>query len=241
MYPEYLPDSNVLVCPIAFSMCGDAVESYDKGNIISDNFIATPGFTDNGRVEPCEILDHPYVYLAWAFTNEMFVTAPQIQNFYQSVQDFGTEMYANAFIVEDDWEFSVPLDDSGRHDGVSRMREGVERFFITDINNPGASAEAQSSIVLMLDNIADAPESFNHVPGGANLLFLDGHVEFAHYPKAAGGGVVLEDAPLPIGGQFPMNGAGIVLHIANHIFGAGEEGLESGFHQDVLWPGTDYE
>ena len=23
---------------------------------------------------------------------------------------------------------------------------------------------------------------FNHVPGGANVLFLDGHVEFVRYP-----------------------------------------------------------
>ena len=31
------------------------------------------------------------------------------------------------------------------------LREGIERFVITDINNPGASAAAQSSIVVMLD------------------------------------------------------------------------------------------
>ncbi len=241
MYPEYLPDLEVLVCRSAISMGGDAVESYDAGNVISDNFVETPGFTNSGRVEPCEILDHPYVYIAWAFTDEMFETAPQIENFFQSVQDFGTAMYANALIVHDDWEFSFSLDTTGRHDGVLRMREGIERFFITDVNNPGASAEAQSSIVLMLDNIADAPESFNHVPGGANLLFLDGHVQFTRYPAAGVGAVVLEDAPLPVGGTFPMNGAGIVLYIANHIFAPGEEGIESGFHQDVVWPGTDYE
>jgi prepilin-type processing-associated H-X9-DG protein len=242
MYPEYLPDLDVLVCPSAISMGGDSVESYDKGNVISDNFVETPGFTNSGHVEPCEILDHPYVYISWAFTNEMFEMASQIENFYQSVRDFGSAMYSDALIVYEDWEYSVPLDDSGRHDGAYRLREGIERFFITDINNPGASAEAQSSIVIMLDNIADAAESFNHVPGGANLLFLDGHVRFERYPfERSGGGVVLEDAPLPIGGQFPMNGAGIVLHIANHIFAPGEEGIESGFHQDVAWPGTDYE
>jgi len=26
-------------------------------------------------------------------------------------------------------------------------------------------------------------EDFNHVPGGANVLYMDGHVEFLKYPN----------------------------------------------------------
>jgi prepilin-type N-terminal cleavage/methylation domain-containing protein/prepilin-type processing-associated H-X9-DG protein len=83
-------------------------------------------------------------------------------------------------------------------DGVSplptsynRLREGVERFFITDINNPAANSVGQSTIFTMLDHYATAPvegdaegrwkttaATFNHVPGGSNILFMDGHVEF---------------------------------------------------------------
>jgi prepilin-type processing-associated H-X9-DG protein len=111
---------------------------------------------------------------------------------------------------------------------------------ITDINNPAASAKAQSELVIMCDNIADAAESFNHIPGGANLLFLDGHVAFERYPLNSTVGAVLEEDPLPVGGQFPLNGAGIAFHIANHIFAPGEEGIESGFYQSVPWPGSDF-
>ena len=32
-----------------------------------------------------------------------------------------------------------------------RLREGIERFLITDINNPEASQRAQSEIVVMFD------------------------------------------------------------------------------------------
>ncbi len=238
MYPEYLPDLNVQICPSAISVGGDALETYDGGVVGSDNFTNMPGFTNNGILEPCELVDHPYTYISWAFRNEMFNTATQIENFYASIQDFGTAIYADAFIVDDDWTFSVPLD--GTHESVYRLREGIERFLITDINNPGASATAQSEIVMMLDNIADAPESFNHVPGGANLLFMDGHVQFFKYPTGTSSGAVLEGAPLPVGGQFPMNGSGIAIHIANHIFAFGDEGAESGFHQDVAWPGTSH-
>jgi prepilin-type N-terminal cleavage/methylation domain-containing protein/prepilin-type processing-associated H-X9-DG protein len=70
---------------------------------------------------------------------------------------------------------------------VLRLREGIERFLVTDINNAGGSAMAQSGIVAMwdisvwpADPLAGQP-SFNHIPGGGNVLFMDGHVEFIKY------------------------------------------------------------
>ncbi len=76
-----------------------------------------------------------------------------------------------------------------------RLRDGVERFMITDINNPGAAASAASSIAVMWDawgNTADQHQGytgagdrgtlrFNHLPGGSNVLFMDGHVEWTRY------------------------------------------------------------
>lgn len=67
---------------------------------------------------------------------------------------------------------------------IYRLREGVERFMITDINNPGASAMAQSNIVVQYDNATPTTQDFNHIPGGANVLYMDGHVEFLRYPTA---------------------------------------------------------
>ncbi len=64
-----------------------------------------------------------------------------------------------------------------------RMREGIERFMITDINNPAGSAQAQSDIALMWDSIATVPSNFNHIPGGSNVLYMDGHVKFSRYPS----------------------------------------------------------
>ncbi len=79
-----------------------------------------------------------------------------------------------------------------------RTREGIERFFITDINNPASGAMAQSTLPIMwdsyaaqadVDDVVAHPVSglspgvalFNHVPGGSNVLFMDGHVEFIRY------------------------------------------------------------
>ena len=62
-----------------------------------------------------------------------------------------------------------------------RLREGIERFLISDIHNPAASARAQSDLFVMADRVSHDPVGFNHVPGGANVLFMDGHVRFVRY------------------------------------------------------------
>jgi len=78
-------------------------------------------------------------------------------------------------------------------DKLLRMREGIERFLITDINNAGASSKAQSQVPVMWDlilapitgdvgaNFTNAAAGFNHVPGGSNVLYMDGHAEFLKY------------------------------------------------------------
>jgi len=67
-----------------------------------------------------------------------------------------------------------------------RLREGIERFMITDINNPAASAKAQSELPVLWDMISAQPGSlaaYNHVPGGCNVLYMDGHATFVRYPS----------------------------------------------------------
>jgi prepilin-type N-terminal cleavage/methylation domain-containing protein/prepilin-type processing-associated H-X9-DG protein len=80
----------------------------------------------------------------------------------------------------------VPLG-SGGGKVIYRLREGIERFLITDINNASAANSAQSALPVMWDIVSSDPGSkaqFNHVPGGANVLYMDGHVEFQKYPGA---------------------------------------------------------
>jgi prepilin-type N-terminal cleavage/methylation domain-containing protein/prepilin-type processing-associated H-X9-DG protein len=98
------------------------------------------------------------------------------------------------------------LDDDGSPlpETYPLIKEGIERFFITDINNPAASSTAQSEMFIMWDAWADdkyrtfnldpgtltnfggtGTARFNHVPGGSNVLYMDGHVEFVRFGAKA--------------------------------------------------------
>ncbi len=74
---------------------------------------------------------------------------------------------------------------NGGGETIYRLREGIERFLITDINNPGGSTQAQSTVPIMFDFVAIDTSAFNHIPGGSNILFMDGHVEFQRYSENA--------------------------------------------------------
>jgi prepilin-type processing-associated H-X9-DG protein len=108
-----------------------------------------------------------------------------------SVQSYGGDAYAIDWTGIDWW-----LSNDGRSIDswtLYRLREGIERFFITDINNPAGSALAQSDVPVMWDLWGDPggyssigiTENlggiFNHVPGGSNVLYMDGHTEFMRF------------------------------------------------------------
>ncbi|MBP9002345.1 MAG: DUF1559 domain-containing protein [Candidatus Hydrogenedentes bacterium] len=94
--------------------------------------------------------------------------------------------------VDRDVNVSSALDPAIGNGGgttVYRLREGIERFLITDINNPSASNMAQSTVFIMCDQLSTEPGMYNHVPGGANVLYMDGHVEFMRYQRVGPGPV----------------------------------------------------
>jgi prepilin-type processing-associated H-X9-DG protein len=110
---------------------------------------------------------------------------------FEAVQDPVFAMIANDYATAEavaDTDIDVPqgLGNAGGTT-VYRLREGIERFLITDINNPAASAQAQSEVWIMGDNMSVNVGSFNHVPGGSNILYMDGHVDFLRYPQGGQG------------------------------------------------------
>lgn len=115
--------------------------------------------------------------------------------------DYGNGVFTDAGDASTTWETNakraVSEDGTVGPEILYHFREGVERFLITDINNAAASAESQSTVPVMMDawgpskKMADSGGNqdevsggvavYNHVPGGSNVLYLDGHVEFVRY------------------------------------------------------------
>ncbi|MFP4173633.1 MAG: prepilin-type N-terminal cleavage/methylation domain-containing protein [Candidatus Hydrogenedentota bacterium] len=109
-------------------------------------------------------------------------------------QDLNAKAWRWDYFIDPDVYY---LDDDGSMlpDSYPRLREGIERFFITDINNPAAGAQSQSSMAVMFDawstvserhlphqtDHGSSTQNFNHIPGGSNVLYMDGHVSFVRF------------------------------------------------------------
>ena len=137
-------------------------------------------------------MPYSYEYNGYAFRpNDMIDPTYDVQNLALAGQGaaWGPAMDAFRNSLEDfaDGDLSAPHSSAQAGDfTLHKMREGIERFMITDINNPAGSAQGQSEIVAMWDstrsftnNSGQRTSNFNHIPGGANVLYMDGHVEFA--------------------------------------------------------------
>lgn len=203
VYPEYLTDWNVLICPSA-ALPGDPVELWDDGAVDSHHWTETVESHD-GNVLPCEITDHPYVYFGWAIGKNTLLDAADFNDLEHEGPLLRENIELDPTYVDQDWELDHHT--FGGYTTVHRLREGIERFFVTDVNNPAGSSLAQSELPIMWDSIAgEEPSHFNHLPGGSNVLYLDGHVEFLRYNGEEGA-------------SFPVNGGGLVLHELAHGHG----------------------
>ena len=208
IYPEYLTDLNAARCPSDTN--ADAYGQYVAGRLpdgtIEEHLGAAESVNDrlSERYFRAAWLSRSYWYHGYAMRNvEEFYgiwnatgTAPVVG----SVSPVGLTPVPMPVTIKD---FAADLPVSGKlpwtpalgtgfggGDTAMRLREGIERFAITDINNPAASAVAQSELAVMFDAYGDPTTAadtgggvvFNHIPGGCNVLYMDGHVEFVRYP-----------------------------------------------------------
>jgi prepilin-type N-terminal cleavage/methylation domain-containing protein/prepilin-type processing-associated H-X9-DG protein len=221
VYPEYISDMGIFFCPS--STFGDKKHFTEcpQGEWCTQN----PGSPNFGLLDPEEFNDRSgYLYYGWATDTidvwgtltlagqgilwgmpdnsrlDRDITWDMIPGGLATLQATLASRLAGEGLPTD----LISVRGNAGGDTIYRLREGIERFFITDINNPAATAMAQSELPIMWDYIEGGSEGhperiqrFNHIPGGCNVLYMDGHVEFQRYP-----------------GEHPV-------HIVNGAFGKG--------------------
>ena len=195
IYPEYLTDPSIFICP---SDPNDSVATLQDAN---GNWNITISSRDGGSLGE---IGASYAYWGWLWDKlgDDAPTAPlglfaaiiggspatrspvQFANAFQSLVQ-GIVDAQSISPSDSDLYIATVGQGNGGTNRVHRLREGIERFLVTDINNPAASAKAQSELWTMHDLFSTRLSDFNHAPGGANILYLDGHVSFERYPGEA--------------------------------------------------------
>jgi prepilin-type N-terminal cleavage/methylation domain-containing protein/prepilin-type processing-associated H-X9-DG protein len=210
IYPEYLSDLDTARCPSdsGVDAAGEFVAGRLPNGTIEEHLAAVleSGDAESARYFRGAALGRSYWYHGFAFRN--------IDEFYGVWNGTGTRPAEYAVspvgaapvmmpVNIKNWDDDMTLEEKlawtaiqglgfGGGDKVMRLREGIERFAITDINDPGATALAQSEVVIMFDVFGSGDDAantggvtvFNHIPGGCNVLYMDGHVDFIRYKSA---------------------------------------------------------
>jgi prepilin-type N-terminal cleavage/methylation domain-containing protein/prepilin-type processing-associated H-X9-DG protein len=194
MYPEYLSDTEIFQCPSS--------PRYAKDNYHYERNPALPIDVCRETMVMPDLTDS-YQYLGWVVLQEHVLKVGAQAN----AEDAKASINPLFVSVMGDWNSGTgvlfahwwgtapdaydqdlnfqTLDPASTVRPLYRFREGIERFYITDINNPAASSAAQSTIPVMWDRLGYniGRDGFNHLPGGSNVLYFDGHVQFLRYPS----------------------------------------------------------
>ncbi len=185
VYPEYMNDLKITICP----------SDPDGASLFQKQLY----FYSGGVLDLCGFTAFSYVYTGYAVRPEDYLVGTGGGDNAKDPK-LGVDISAAmalmlaAFLANDTPgrpEFCKDTPEF-QHEtrgpvSIPRLKEGVERFLVTDINNPETSHLAQSDIVVTYDHIGPPMSklgfsTFNHVPGGCNVLYMDGHATFLRYP-----------------------------------------------------------
>jgi prepilin-type N-terminal cleavage/methylation domain-containing protein/prepilin-type processing-associated H-X9-DG protein len=209
IFPEYLTDPWVTVCPS--DPGGDHGETTEQTLFDADTQESIFGVPCAEGWMGQNAIDNSYNYLGWVLDrcDSTYPTSPANTLSALSLLAGGdpitssegipdqliawlvaiaTKIFVTPDRLVQEKDLNVadagyPGAGNGGSDTLYRFREGIERFLITNINNAAQSAQAQSTVYIMWDVLSTDVRDFSHVPGGSNVLYMDGHADFLRYSQ----------------------------------------------------------
>jgi len=205
LYPDYMDQMGIMVCPSALAGRPLPKDRWYMDETFSEERIdatilasADPDALARvlGLRPDCEcVTSQMYTYLPYAIVTErqgLYLWDQLAWRMYNGEVDF---MKDNQIL--EDWTASTTLSGTqtttdsdvygpapGGGTTYYRLAVNVGRLFISDINNPGNDVESDSTIPVLFDSTSDRGIiKMNHLPLGGNILFLDGHTEFKKYQQ----------------------------------------------------------
>ena len=163
VYPEYLLDLSILICP------------HDQNHEADDAFRLRHDKSTAGDFHPDCATDTSYCYLGWLVTSD-----EEAKAFFTAYDKLSPEGYFDDIEVVEEENCDKPII-------LKRLFSGIDRFLITDINTVFTGEEVGSSIIpVMWDRPHTDSKKFSHKDRdtgevGGYVLYLDGRTEFVKF------------------------------------------------------------
>ena len=221
IYPEYIQDMAVFLCPSDKEYTDKARMfkdlTFDRSRYDTTNNPNQPDYFADYYIDPSMIntpdpdclYNESYTYFGFTVYTDLqgFALLRELDERMASFTlDFGATGQSRAFDMRETMHRDLPLTiftpdelfwnnlGIGNSNVIYRLRNGIERYFITDINRPERSFVGPTKLPVMWDNVSGRQlgiessipgvqigTGFNHIPSGGNVLYMDGHVAFVKY------------------------------------------------------------
>lgn len=189
VYPDFLSDLNLYFC--------------SSSDLDVEDLTSCPGGhwcnIQTGELDPRNFNDCSFTYIGWMTTGESELAAliacllisdreHPSDNPHTADRDFGLDEFGGAASLQAALETTTGISPpavagNGYSPKILRLKEGAERFLLTEIRGLASAKTAQGYAPIMWDRVNGDMGEPAHAPGGCNVLYMEGHAEFRKYPS----------------------------------------------------------